>query len=60
MDTKTIKTIKLTDNSEVTINAVKLEGLTADELKKSVTTDDIQSGDIVWVFNCGSSTEVID
>ena len=61
MKTKIVKTLKFeTDqNTEYQINAVKLQGKTADELLSSVTTDSISPGADVWIFDCGTSTTVI-
>ena len=59
MDTKVIKTLKFSSEEQYQINAVKLEGYSAQELRESVTTDDIQVGDELWIFECGSATKNI-
>lgn len=61
MDKKIVRTLKLPDSEdEYQINAVKFDGKTPQEFKESVTTDDVQAGQNVWIFDCGTSTVNID
>ena len=57
METKIVKTLKFFDDeSNIQINAVMLEGLSAQALRESVSTNDLQAGNACWLFNCGTST----
>lgn len=62
MNFKIVKTLVFdsTKDEGYQINAAKLEGLSADELKKSVTTDDLTVGTETWILNCGTSVTSID
>ena len=57
MENKIVKDLRFGQdpNNNYQINAVRLEGQTAEEIRDSVTTDNLNPGTAVWIFDCGTS-----